>query len=292
MARLPAPAMPRAFLPGQVGVVARPTASLWGRALSGPQVNEIAWASRLQASFSLAVPLTGIGPTEIQLPYNSYFAPPPAGTEFHAFYGLTPTEPRSDLETEIPADGWVALLELENSRAVANTWKRARELFKAATEDKVAGRFEYLAEAGAALRVVRDLDREAYIPCLLLLHVALERNQVLLAASHLTDAARRHPSVFVERPNLAAYFHDHAAGATASDDRSKVLEQTARAYLKIGDLTGRPEAYAVQAYCAWILDDQARLKGALAQLTVGKLGPRNIERLSDVRNALAATTNR
>jgi hypothetical protein len=253
--------------------------------LLGPQTQDIAWASRLQASYSLAVPLTGIGPTEIRLPNRPYFAPPLAGTTFHTFYGLRPTEPQPLSEVPIPDDGWVGLLELENNRVLEDSWERARELFKAATPERSGENlqpdFERLAEAEAALRVVRDLDREAYVPCLLLLHVALEKSQWLLAASHLRDAVRRHPAVFVEQPDLASYFGDPES-----------LEVTARRNLRLGDASPTAETYALQAYCAWVLDDRPRLKGALDRLTAGDLVTRDIEELTAVRNALAAAANR
>ncbi|MBU0616793.1 MAG: hypothetical protein KKI02_03670 [Planctomycetes bacterium] len=277
MARLPAPALPQAFLSRQPGSNAPTTVSPWAGALRGAQAREVAWASRLQASFQLSVPLVGIAPTRIRLPNSPYFVPEATGTAFHTFFGLKPTEPEPLSQVPIPDDGWVGLLERENDELLLRKKAEALEIFKAATRDGVEQRFERLSEAEAALRMVRDLDREAHIPCLLLLHVALERHQLLGAATHLADAVRRHPAVFVERPDLASYFGD-----------PKLPEQTARAYLKVGDSDQTPEAYALQAYCAWVLNDRTRLKDALDQMTADDIPMQRGSAIVAIRNALAA----
>ena len=277
MARLPAPVLPQAFLSRQPESNAPTTVSPWARALRGAQAREVAWASRLQASFQLSVPLVGIGPTRIRLPNSPYFVPEATGTAFHTFFGLKPTEPEPLSQVPIPDDGWVGLLERENDELLLRKKAEALEIFKAATRDGVEQRFERLSEAEAALRMVRDLDREAHIPCLLLLHVALERQQLLGAATYLADAVRRHPAVFVERPDLASYFGD-----------PELPEKIARKYLKIGDESRTAETYALQAYCAWILNDQTRLKDALDQTTADDLPPHNVNEIGAIRNALAA----
>lgn len=285
MGRLPAPAMPQAFLSARTGVNMPATVSPWATALSGPQTRDVERASQLQASFSLGVSLSGIGATEISLPDSPVLAPPPARTAFHAFYGLKAVEARPVSDLPIPDDGWAGLLRLENERACEENWERARELFKAATPEDAGDDprqyFERLSKAEAALRLVRDLDREAYVPCLLLIHVALEKDELLLASSHLRDAVRRHPAVFVERPDLAAYYGD-----------PELLEATARGSLRLGDDHPATETYALQAYCAWLLDDRARLRSALDRLTDSDLEGHGFADLSAVRTALMAAANR
>jgi hypothetical protein len=275
MGRLPALAMPEALLLGEVGSSAPGTVSPWARALRGAQASDLAWASGLQTSFGLGVPLSGIGRTGIQLSGSPYFVPEATGTEFQLFFGLEPTEPAPTEELPVPEGGWIELLERENEEHLLRKEADALERFKLATQADVDQRRERLSEAQTALRAIRDLDREAYIPCLLLLHVALEKHQMLGASAYLTDAVRRHPAVFVERPDLASYFGD-----------PELLDQTARDYLTYESRTA--EAFALRAYCAWVLNDRARVKDALGHMTADGVPAQNPDEIIAIRNALAA----
>jgi hypothetical protein len=169
------------------------------------------------------------------------------------------------------------LLERENDEYRREQESEALERFKAATAEGVEQHFERLSEAQVALRMVRDLNRDAYIPSLLLIHIALEKRQLSGAIVHLADAVKRHPAVFVERPDIASYFGD-----------PELLERTARAYLKIGDTSRTSEAYALQAYCAWVLDDRARLREALDRMVTGELAMLESRETAAVRTALIA----
>jgi hypothetical protein len=277
MARLPAPPLPQAFLTGNLGVNAPMAPSPWARVLRGVGTPQLAAASRLDVTFGLSVPLGGIGPTGVRLPNSPFFAPTRHESAFHAFYGIRPAEPKSLATPPIPASGWVGLLERANDESLVRRKTDAFEQFKAATSEGVELRFERLSEAQAALRLVRNLDRESYLPCVLLLHIALEKRQLVGAIDCLVDAVERHPGIFVERPDLAAYCGD-----------PEFLTRTARAYLKIGESARTPEAYALQAYCAWILDDQARFKDAVAAITAGDLAVPRTDEIFVVRDALAA----
>ena len=281
MGRLAPAALPQAFTLSPPGAIVPTTVSPWAGALRGVPSHDVARAAGLQASMQLSVPLTGIGPTEIRWPNRPYFVPEPTGTAFHEVFGLKPTEPRPLSEVPVPEDGWVGLLERENEEVFQQKRARALEEFKAATpeeEDEDTEDRERLSEAQWALRVVRDLDRDAYIPCLLLAHVALKKHQVAAAITYLTDAVRRRPALFAERPDLASYFGD-----------PKRLERTAREHLRIGDENPSPPNYALQAYCAWVLDDRVRVKDALDKMTAEDLTTEMAPGVSAVRDAMAAT---
>jgi hypothetical protein len=128
------------------------------------------------------------------------------------------------------------------------------------------------------LTSARDLDPESYVPSLLLVHVALGKNQLLLALRHLSDAVQRHPTLFVEQLDVASYFGDRES-----------LDAQMRQYRRIGD--ERPEqadGYALQAYCAWVLDDQPSLKRALERMMAANQGTGASAGIDAVRYALTA----
>jgi hypothetical protein len=274
MGSLPAPAVPQAFTLAQPGAIAPMTTSPFARALRGAQAQDLALASRLESSLQLSVPLTGIGTTEIEWPDRPYFIPEPTGTAFQKFFGLKPTVAEPVAELPMPEEGWVGLLEQQNDESLRLKRQRALEEFKAATRERSS--FEQLSEAQWALRVLRDLDRETYIPCLLLVHVALEKRQLSVAVTHLADAVRRHPELFVERPDLASYFGDPT-----------LLERVARDHLKIGDEDPSPVGYVLQAYCAWVLNDRVRARDALDKMAAEDSETEMTRGLSSIRDALA-----
>jgi hypothetical protein len=205
--------------------------------------------------------------------------PRPEGTAFHAFFGLKPSRAEGESQESIPADGVVGLLNQQNEKLLQRLEAQAFEAFKLATTDR-EDRDEQLSKARWALRTLRDQDREAYIPSLLLLHTALERSQVLLAMGYLVEAVQRHPTLFVEDPDVASYFGD-----------PKVLERQARASLRVGDQSPHPLHYALQAYCAWALDDHARAKHALERMLAEEHKVQVDAEVSAIRYALAAAMN-
>ena len=240
--------------------------------------SDIAAASGLVRALQPTVPLMGPSWSQdpITLRNRPYFVPQPEGKAFHAFVGLKPSRAKGESQVSIPADGVVGLLNQQNDEFLHGLEARALEAFKLAMTAR-EDRDEQLSTARWALRSVRDQDREAYIPSLLLLHTALERSQVLLAMGYLVEAVRRHPTLFVEDPDLASYFGD-----------PKVLERQARAYLRVGDQSPHPMNYALQAYCAWVLDDHARAKHAIERMMAEEHRVQVDAEVTAIRYALAA----
>jgi hypothetical protein len=277
MGQMAPAALPQAFMLSSSGVIVPTMESPWAEVLRGVPTSDVARATGLQASMLLSVPLTGIGPTEIRWPDRPYFVPEPTGTAFDQVFGLEPTKAQPVSELPVPDGGWVGLLEQENAEVLVRKRASALEKFKAATREDIEDRFERLSEAQWALRVVRDLDRDAYIPCLLLAHTALEQHQVLAAVTYLADAVRRHPALFVERPDLASYFGD-----------PKLLKRVAREHMRIGDEIPCATNYALQAYCAWVLEDRVRVKDALDKMTAEDSTTEMTPGVSAVRDAMAA----
>jgi hypothetical protein len=172
---------------------------------------------------------------------------------FHDFFDLRPSEPLQAELDATPVESLAALMQENTEQRVREMELRAQEYFKQATCTEVEDRQERLARAIDLFQSVNRLDQETYLPSLLMIHAAIERDQLLLASRALFSTVRRHPEVFGERPDISEYYGD--------PDR---LEMEARRYLRVGDENPQvPQAYAVQAYCAWVLGDRARASQAL-----------------------------
>lgn len=272
----PAP-VPQAFTFGQTGyaaIPARGSLNRWQGAYSRASLSN---ASGLAAATRLDAPLTAREPYHMRVPDQPYYAPEPVGTAFHRFFGLTPTEAEAPSETA-PFDSLVSILERENEQFLQDVTARGLEEFKRAMTWDTENRDEALAKACRLLTSARDLDSESYVPSLLLVHVALGKSQMLLALRHLTDAVRRHPTLFVEELDVASYFGDRES-----------LEAQMRVYRRIGDERAeQADGYALQAYCAWVLDDQPSLKRALERMMAANRGTKASAGIEAVRYALTA----
>ncbi|MFQ5805797.1 MAG: hypothetical protein ACE5I3_05035 [Phycisphaerae bacterium] len=284
----PAP-MPAAFAFAQVGYNARPARLPSLAGMRGATPAELARVSGLWASQRPSVPLTGLGPYQIKLPDRPYYVPEPEGTALHEFFGLKPMAVESRSETPVPVDGLVGLLEQENEQFLREYSSWALSAFKHAMRDRAQDGGDALWEAQQALTAVRDLDLEAYIPCLLLVHTALERDQIRVGVRRLADTVRRHPSIFIERPDVASYYGDAEWLEEKQAWRSELLEQQMRKHLRIGDENpGHPGAYVLQAYCAWVLNDPTRVRYALDRLMAADQRAQVGAEAIAVRHALAA----
>jgi hypothetical protein len=292
LGRLPPSPMPQALTFAPVGYDASGGLSPVFGSLSGASNMVLARVSGLQASQSLTVPLTGLGPYQLAFPDRPYYLPEPQGSALHEFFGLKPTEAEGAPAVPVPVDGLVGLLEQENGRFLYEVRSQALRTFKRAMTEGVAERGELLSTAQQQLSTLRDLDRQAYLPCLLLTHVALENDQLLQAMGYLAEAVRRHPSVFVEGLDIASYYGDAKLREDKQHWRSELLERQMRKHLRIGDENpGTPSTYVLQAYCAWVLNDQIRVKHALERLAAAEQEAQVSARIIPVRYALAAAMN-
>jgi hypothetical protein len=236
------------------------------------RTGEVASLSGLSQAMSLNVPLPYVGPGGLPTLNAFQYTPRPATSAFEDFFGLSPAPaPRpADWKPAIPS------VAAELDRRTADRGKRAEQegvaLFKAGTvetRDARTGRFlncrdceESLFQAKQKLLLARDIAGRSYWPCVLLAHIALEEERPTLALSYLLEALDRNPQLFTEDPaQLHQYYGDAQGGG-----RSAVLEAQLRRYVRIGELNPRsPHAYALGAYCAWRLGDEARLREALRQ---------------------------
>jgi hypothetical protein len=197
---------------------------------------------------------------------------------FHEFFDLQPSQtPEAELDAT-PIESLAAIMEQDAQQRVREMESRAQEYFREATQAEVEDRQEKLARAINLFQSVYELDQEAYLPSLLMIHAAIERDQLLLASRALFITVRRHPGVFGERPDISAYF----------GDPSRLVTQ-ARKYVRVGDDNPQlPQAHALQAYCAWILGDRARATQALRLADENSRGEREQGRIRAFKAALEA----
>jgi len=289
LGRLPPPALPQAFAFAPVGYVVPPYASKSSASwLGAANELDLARVTLLQASERLTVPLTGLGYTGPPLVPRPYFAPQPAASAVHGFFGLVPAQPAFDSAGTAPVPDVVTLLERKNQERAERQREQALAAFRQALTASAEQRPDALAGAHRDLANWRNLDPTAHLPCQLLVHVALAEQSYLLAMEYLGQAVQRYPALFATPPGLAAYFGD--AESVAGVLRSRLLETQMREHLQIGDRNpGVAGAYALQAYCAWVLGDAVRLRDALDKLKAAEEQAQAADpKLVAMRQALSA----
>jgi hypothetical protein len=174
---------------------------------------------------------------------------------YHQFFRLEPAPRDRPLEPAGPQPEVSAaqLYEAIHETDVNMMTDRAVRLFREATQAEVVDRTERLSQAQDALTSILYINPYAQTPALLCVFLALEREQIHFAMNKLLQAVQRNPDLFRERPDLAQYFGD-----------PKLLTAQLRKFA-LGDeaFRGNAASLAIQAYCAWLLDDIPRVRGAL-----------------------------
>jgi hypothetical protein len=271
--------LPAAVTPAQLGVYVRPTPGLYGeyKGRTG-QRSLLSSISRLNSAMSYGTPLTRAQWNYLPEPTTPLYAPEPQPSVFHEFFGLRPSEPSPAELDAAPFESLAALMQEDTQQRVGEMESRAQEFFKRGTCAEVEDRQEELARAIKLFQAVSRLDEEAYLPSLLTIHAAIERDQLLLASQALFATVQRRPELFVEQPDIREYFGDPSR-----------LETQARRYLRIGDDNPQiPQAYALQAYCAWVLGDRARATQALRLADESSRGEQEHGRIRTFKAALEA----
>lgn len=236
----------------------------FGRA-SGSQLAAI---SELSAVLSLESPLGGY--QSFALPEsNGGFVPPPDDDPFNAFFNLRPAgrfapgagptlsldgAPEGASQESIGAAGPTTLvdqLELDRERYLDGLSERAAAAFKLGTTPTADDQTIQLSRARALLTSLRDLDRQSYLPCLLLAYIGMSQGDYDSASHNILTAIERYPGLMMEKPSLASYFGD----ATLIEDR-------ARAHVRFGDTSASLRNYIIQSFAAWLVDDRARFTNA------------------------------
>jgi hypothetical protein len=250
--------------------------------------------SGLDAAENHAIPLPEV--TEGYVPrLDAVTMTRPVGlTRFHELYGLVPSPP----EEGPAASSMAEQLEARCTQRVEHARRMGQAYFKQATieqRDARTGRFvtcedcsDKLARATQELRVVRDLDPHDYLATLMMVHLLLEQDKPTAATSMLMLAFNRQPDLLAR--DAGAGFDDFFGDVREPGGHSALLTSQMRRYRRIGALNqAKPEAKALEAYCAWRLGELAEARQALDQLE--QLALRNTKGGDDFLNYAAALRN-
>jgi len=231
----------------------------------------------------------------VDIPATPYYAPSPPADSFHAFFGLVPPKVKHAARVAGSTIDPIEALQRENTAYVASKLKTAEALFAKATAPGVENREQLLGRAQRVLTAVVRLNPEAHEARLLLVNTALMRQHLMEALCYLQQLVANRPTIFVEEPNVARYFGDYQAAGTGDTTagRSREFEKLMRDHLRVGENNpAMPEMYAIQAYCAWGLNDRVRLRQALDRIKNTSFASETSEKMMRVRYALAAALRR
>lgn len=248
--------LPAAVRPAQTGVYRGARSSGLVRPYPGISIAALERVASFNLALDLGTPLQGwryYTPPQLKVAPE---APPPPRDEFNAFFGLREQHEPVPLDKSSEFQQVMAAVERESGDRLSARANRARELFRLATSGGGVERFEQLAQAERLAASVRDLDPTAWEPVLLLLHSALEREKMTVAANALVTLLQRRPTIFLEKYDVGALFGDR-----------RVLVQQAQRYIRSTEYN--PDSAAAQmltVYSAWLLSEPTRLRPALARL--------------------------
>jgi hypothetical protein len=257
----------------------------------GAGVADASRISGLEASQNLNLPLPGVPVGYVPALTAGLYTPRPPTSRFEDLLGLLPGESKPRQPVDWTMSEALASRNEERARLAE---QEGLSLFKQATVEMRDPRTERykdcldcpdkLAQAVQRLRMVRDLDPQAYVPLVLMGHAALEQEQPMQATNYILQAFHRRPQLFSEQAEpIDRYFGD----AQESDGHSAYLAAQLRRYARIGQLN--PEmaaARALQAYCAWRLGDYRQAREAVDQLEA--LAAADEKRDEDLLNFAAA----
>ncbi len=229
--------------------------------------------SGLRVAGQLALPIVTAGYGYMPGPDGFLYTPRQETTRAQQLLGVTPV--RGPLQSgpmfRTLGDGLRQQTEVQTNLELV----KGLELFRAATVEprrynEVSGRNEYptckdcterLYRAIDVLNLVREVDRDAALPLVLVAHGRLELEQPTAALMCLMKAYQRDPRVFLERRPIDEFFGD------AKNGKSVYLDQQMRRYLEMGAVNpGSTEARVIEAYCAWRLGESDRLAGIARDL--------------------------
>jgi hypothetical protein len=277
MGELPSPTLPQAFTYSAPGARIPMTISPWAAVLAGVQASELNYITGMQYATDVNTPLSNQMPVGFPMPNSPYFAPAPPSNTLQQFFGLAPAIAAEEAPAIPPDVSWTWLLERENENELQAKKAQALRLFKQVTQKTIDGQEELLSQTQRSLQQVAVADPQDSLSCLLLVHISMERNQLLSAAVNLQDAVARNPEVFAQPCNLGQYFGD-----------PEVLLARAREMVRIGDENPDPINYALQGYSAWLLNDRPRLAETMTHMREDAIASKMTPKAKAVQYALSA----
>lgn len=250
------PAAYGAFDPASMGFREAPLPSMIDTAIRD-STDRAAYLSGYYGAVSLGVPLIAAPPRPMPLSSTTYFAPD-SGSAFNQLFQLrpAPTAPLAPPDFQSASD----LLERENAAQIERMEKEGMRLFKEATTPRPDSleSLRILASAVYSLQSVQEMAPERTDAVLLLLQAALMREHVGTAQRLLLAVVSRDPNLFAQpglRERIRGWYGDET-----------LMSSHAQMYLRFGDDNPAPTSYALQAYAAWLIDDQARVREAVTHL--------------------------
>ena len=180
---------------------------------------------------------------------------------YQDFFGLvraTPSSPDVDPLRRSAAE----LFEARYAAQVEALRQEAYRAFREATTPLPAAeksaqalvqQSEQMSRAFSLMTRLSATDMREYVPSLLCVYIAMEKDQVLQAYELLLQAVQRNTHCFLEQPEI-----DRAFG------RSGMLVEQARRFLVFEqEVTSDPALLAVQAYYGWLIRDFPRARRML-----------------------------
>jgi hypothetical protein len=258
--RLPPNLMPAAFLMGTPGFAVEGRTDNPFRLPNLRDQDRISRYAGLKQSLQHSRPLlpdNRVYPIMAKGPYYAVESNRDRGG-FSGLFDLSPSdtdEPTRVATPDEPILTYGELLERENAAYLQRSKDRAAAAFKKGTNPKQENRGEHLAQAADLLAQVMRTDFTDPTPALLAVHTALERDYMAVAQRSLLDLVFRDPEIFSHEPDVAKYFGD-----------ARALENQMRRFRRAGENTRDPSAWALQAYCSWVLGDAAGTQIAVKQM--------------------------
>lgn len=229
--------------------------------MTAPTAGDMADVSGFSGITTMSAPLggwQGINRTPaLQTPLSRA---PVSNDAFRKFFELQPAPQDPALAAPPPASVSEAMT-AANRENLQQMEARAFQLFKDATVTKTDDQQEKLARTQHWLEAISSLDRQAALPLVLKAHVALEKEQMVVAVAALLEAVKRKPEIFLEKPDLNAYFGN-----------PQTLEKQMRRFVSAAQYNpNEPKAHVLTAYCAWVLwargdSDLGRVRQSLETL--------------------------
>lgn len=206
-------------------------------------------------------PLLGWRNPRIEPPPEVYFAQPYGDSSFHKFFELQPAAEPLPPPTGKQLPSVATLMQNENEAHLKQLEGQAILVFKQGMTRTTENRLDRLAQALNMLTSVTRLKKDSSIAPLLAVHAALAKDKSDLAIRMLYQAVDRNPNVLTEHKNIVEYYGD-----------KQLLDELMQEYQRIGDQSGSPDGFAIQAYVAWVMGDRGRAEQALSRMAKSSVG--------------------
>lgn len=226
------------------------------RGASGFGAGDMFQASGLEEATSYDLPLIGWESPRVDGGDAPVYIAPSDSSAFHNFFGLRPSAAPLRSQPEAPNTLQSELLEKVNAMDVGDLMAKGKQQLKLGTTDGVPDRQEHLARAFDTFASARRIDPTGWLPCLLAMHVSLEKQRNDSAMFMLAEAVRRNARAIAERPEIESLYGSRV-----------LLENQLRERLKMGaQQPNSTQAAVFEAYAAILMNDRPRAMSAVRRI--------------------------